>query len=424
MPNFSERIKKLLNLKGPIPRTIAKQLQLDHHLLREIDSNFKSLATDLHIWSFFETVDSDLTNPDLIEPDRFPFHAPITSIKSALLNLRHEVVYPLLSDHAHCASFDSNNLQTKTSYLGELAHAVKKACELSKTKHTEMKLEDKVQVEVNGFYEGTVLASDGELPPIRVWSTSRSLRDFKKWGPARLLEDRLAEVNVAPQETQHLRHNTRAASLFPDRLKDARPAPPVPAFNLDPFGSLGNPLSKPGSTRHHRQSRQGKSKEKAAASSTHQDTTSASAGPEAITASVAVNPGPTDARESISSAVSGERESIPSLDNALGITTSSTLPHPVVLEPARGGSLSINGMNQPRRHSEVPLQPFLLRPDVIHKNSSPRGRRGSESAINPVSQVTFSKPDVSNQKLVWVHVPFNNPSWVKVSLFITSTAFD
>jgi hypothetical protein len=413
MPNFSERIEDILHLKGPIPKSIAKELQLDHHLLREIDTSFQLLATDLQIWSFFETIDSDLTNTDLVETDRFPFHAPITSIKSALLNLRHEVVYPLLSDHAHCASFEGNNAQTKTSYLGELAHAVKKACELSETKHTEMYLENKVFVEVNGFYEGTVLANETEPPPIRVWSTSRSLLDFKNLGPARLLEDRLAEVNVAPRDTQHIRHNTRAASLLPDKPRESRPGSSAPAFSnpFQPSKSSGKP-----STKHSRKSRKGKSKEKAPASSNV--LVHASTDPD-----VAVSSGALGLNDAGPSSLIMEEDGTRQPHDALGITTPSLPAHPVVVEPTRDGSVSINGMNQSRRHSELPVQPFLLGPNVIHKSSSARRRRGSESAINPASQITFSKPDVSNQRLVWVHVPFNNPSWVKVSYTTTSMAF-
>ncbi|TVY39411.1 hypothetical protein LOCC1_G006545 [Lachnellula occidentalis] len=405
MTTFSEKIQEILSLKGPIPRTIAQQLQLDNGLLREMDSNFKALATDLHIWSFFETKDSNLTNTNLIESARFPFHAPITSIKSALLNLRHEIVYPLLSDHASCASFDSNNTQTKTSYLSELAHAVKKACELSKTKHTDMRLEDKVQVEINGFYEGTVLLDDSQQPPIRVWSTNRSLTDFRKLGPAKLLEERLAEVSVAPPEAQHLRHDTRAVSLLPDKIRDTRKAPPDPAFN-GPSTSLRIPPRKPSSTRQGGRLLRSKSKERAAVSSVHQNAPSTN--PDAINSA----PEPTSPRKSISMFLE-EIGPIPPPANAHAVTTPGSLPTPVVLEPTIDAGLSIDDMDKLRRNSEVQTQPFLLLPDLLHRESVPRGRRGSESAVSPSSQVTFTRPDVSNRKLVWVHVPFNNPIWVK-----------
>jgi hypothetical protein len=99
MPDFSNGIARIMELSRALPKSIASQLHLNNTFLRALDTDFKAIATDLHIWTFFETIDSDLTNPDLVESERFPFHAPITSVKSALLNLRHEVVYPLLSDH-------------------------------------------------------------------------------------------------------------------------------------------------------------------------------------------------------------------------------------------------------------------------------------------------------------------------------------
>ena len=102
MPDFSNRITQIMKLSRSLPMSIASQLHLNNNtLLRALDTDFKAIATDLHIWTFFETIDSDLTNPDLVESERFPFHAPITSIKFALLHLRHEVVYSLLSNHQY-----------------------------------------------------------------------------------------------------------------------------------------------------------------------------------------------------------------------------------------------------------------------------------------------------------------------------------
>jgi hypothetical protein len=222
-----------MNLRGPMTRMIAHALNLDNQVLSQIDTSFKCLATDMQIWSFFETVDTDLTDPQIKkEKERFPFHAPITSIKSALLNLRHEIVFPLRSDHAHCGSFEGNE-QTKKSYLIELAHAVKKAIELSKSAHTTLHLEQVVQVEVIGFYESAPFTIGDEVP-IRLWSTGRSLSDFKKYGPAALLEERLAEATAPPIDAQHLRRHTRAASLLPAKPADSNR---TPHFNTDPFAA-------------------------------------------------------------------------------------------------------------------------------------------------------------------------------------------
>jgi hypothetical protein len=43
-------------------------------------------------------------------------------------------------------------------------------------------------------------------------------------------------------------------------------------------------------------------------------------------------------------------------------------------------------------------------------------RRLSETAVWQDMPVTFSKPDPNTRRFVWIHLPFTNPSWVKVSL--------
>lgn len=207
-PAFSASIREIMKLSREFPTSIKKQLELDHPFLKQIGKDFKSLAADLLVWTFFETLDSNLTGPDQGKP----FHAPITSIKSAILNLRYETVYPLASTHTKCAAFGSANKHTKESYLLALAASVRKACELSQVPHFELDLEDRVEVEINGFYEGTLIVPTNE-PPIRVWSTNRSMQDFKRDGPTKLLKERREEVIVAPMAGQYPRHNTRAPFL-------------------------------------------------------------------------------------------------------------------------------------------------------------------------------------------------------------------
>ncbi|KAH6670519.1 hypothetical protein B0J14DRAFT_516061 [Halenospora varia] len=409
MPVFSDTITEIMRLSWPLPEAIASRLSLNNGLLLEIDNDFKELATDFHIWSFFETVDSDLTNPDLIESERFPFHAPITSIKSALLNLRHEVVYPLLSDHAQCASFDSDNAQTKSSYLEELARAVKKSCELSKTKHVEMSLESRVQVEVNGFYEGDLTAGDDQAP-IRVWSTNRPLSDFKEYGPAQLLRDRLAEVNLPP--TKHLRHQTRAPSLLPKRQTEPKD---TPTFSSNPFSFLAGSSSKISQSPHSRRHRRAKSKDSSGSRARQRDPVFNNAeglSAEAETSTRSNRSRSKSATRKPERIIVRERQSRPESDNALGITTPAGPP--TISEPVPEGAISTSEFDPSQTASSLPAQPFLLSPMNLHRTPSPsRGRRRSESAVNAASLATFTKPDVSKQRLVWIHVPYNNPSWVK-----------
>jgi hypothetical protein len=117
--------------------------------------------------------------------------------------------------------------------------------------------------------------------------------------------------------------------------------------------------------------------------------------------------------------VSMQRKSKKLENKGLGLTTDFK-GTPLIVEPERGGSVSISGMNQPRRHSESPVGRHLLKPGLIPRTSSPRGRRGSERAALDTDSVPIFKPDIKNQKLVWVHVPYNNPSWANVSLVIAT----
>lgn len=212
-PGFSTSIRGIMGLSRELPVSITKQLELNHYSLQQIGKDFKALARDLKVWTLFETLDSDLTGPDQGKP----FHAPITSIKSAILKLRNETVYPLGSTHVKCAAFGFENMHTKESYLQALAASVKKACELSKISHCELNLEERIKVEINGFYEGITMTSKNELP-IRVWSTNRSMRDFMRDEPTKLLEARREEASFAPVARQHLSHDTRARSLLQDKI--------------------------------------------------------------------------------------------------------------------------------------------------------------------------------------------------------------
>jgi hypothetical protein len=120
----------------------------------------------------------------------------------------------------------------------------------------------------------------------------------------------------------------------------------------------------------------------------------------------------------VSDEVPSRLENIRPVVDALGVTTSPPTRAPA-LNPPSHAQLLVDGMNpistsRPRRHSEVPPpQSFMLKPTMSHRDSASRGRRGSEGAINESLAITFTKPDISQQRLVWVHMPFNNPAWVR-----------
>jgi hypothetical protein len=388
-PDFSYSISEIMQLSAPLPESISSQLRLDHHLLKSLDSDFKSLATELQVWTFFETEDTNLTNE---------FHAPITSVKSALLNLRHEVVYPLLSDHAGCAAFEGNNSQTRESYLGELVEAIKKSIELNKIKHTEMNLEDRVKVEVNGFYEGALLASTNEVS-MKIWSTSRTINDFKRSGPAKLLEERLAEINAPPKEKQYIRQNTRAPTLLPDKRTDLAPsAPPSSVFKTDIFNFAKGPRSASKNRRFRRDksrdrgSREFKSPQHLAVPSASED------GPADKIPSIAVVAGDgllrPDAPVNTFQATSSPPE------NALKLAPTARPRTPKVVDAFDDSDLAADGTHltpdsQRRRasHGELSIESSShLRPRTPQRNNSPsrRSREGSDNLVNNPVRILFS----------------------------------
>jgi hypothetical protein len=53
---------------------------------------------------------------------------------------------------------------------------------------------------------------------------------------------------------------------------------------------------------------------------------------------------------------------------------------------------------------------------AIRKMAKDKGHRASENAImDDVPTTPFMKPMVKARKFVWIHLPFNNPTWVTVS---------
>ncbi|ESZ92794.1 putative ankyrin repeat-containing protein [Sclerotinia borealis F-4128] len=354
---FSRIIRETMGLSRELPTSITKQLELDHHSLKQIGKDFKALATDLKVWTFFETLDSDLTGLDQGKP----FHAPIASIKSTILNLRNETVYPLVSTHTKCATFGLVNSHTKDSYLLALAASVKNACKLSKETHYELNLENKVMVEINGFYEGNTTTPMME-PPIRVWSTNKTIQDFKRYGPTKLLKERREEVSVVPVIRQFLSHNTRAPYL---------------------------PLNKVTSGH------------KVKDDSLNHKPTSRGSSPDLLSRRAAnVKAQPLGGL--IGEKTTGAVPSIPALGSQIETDDTAAKPEPLLRhsesQTAHNSFLSPSGADFHR-----------------NKSSLSQGLKESESLVTPVL-APLQNSNVSKLKLTWIHVPFNNPTWVLVSL--------
>ncbi|KAM0142996.1 hypothetical protein ACHAO1_000830 [Botrytis cinerea] len=428
-PGFSGSIRTIMGLSRELPTSITKQLELDHHSLKQIGKDFKALATEFKVWTFFETIDSNLTGLDQGKP----FHAPITSIKSAILNLRNESVYPLASNHKKCAAFGSANGHTKEDYLAALAALVKQACKLSKIAHFELNLKQRVEVEINGFYEGTSTIPTNE-PLIRVWSTNKSMYDFRRNGPTKLLKERREEVSDAPRAGQYLRHNSRAPYLPIDKItSDAK----VKGDTLTPkFSSRLNPFKK-GSSPSPQTRRASKIKAKESPDIIGSRKTGSVQSPPALimTLDVEDNAGtvPEELGASIKMHNSPPTVQLNSSDPDITNATSRTSFEQHITSPdhefsiARGSQPSIRKSRTEndetatrpgplRRHSEsLTAQSSFLSPSRagLHqdKSSSSAEREGNESFLSPIAP-PLQDPNFSNLKLTWIHVPFNNPKWV------------
>lgn len=247
MANLKESIQDLLQLHATLPQSLTDEIRVNNRQLIELHDHFVDMASELRLWSFYETQESSLSGTGAGLTSEVQFGAPLVSVKSALLDLWHEDVYAVEDDHANIASFGPNNRGILASYLADLGAAVNKAARLSIAhKHTPMELESHVEVEIIGFYEDpdAAVAEDRPYAPqqageggsvIRLYSTRYSLKDFFKKGPERCLSERLHE----PPKRRDRRRPSRAVSA-----RDRSPAG-VDATERSPEIVVTGPLERP-----------------------------------------------------------------------------------------------------------------------------------------------------------------------------------
>lgn len=290
-----------MRLIYPIPKPLQTQLQVNSKKLLKMSLEFNRVAAELKLFSFYETIDTNLA-PTAHGTEVVIFTAPIVSIKSAVLELHHEVERPLDENHANCAAFGEANNYAQWSFLEKLDKAAKKSLELCNKDHIELNLKEEVEVEVHGFYEAGDNPSTDKVP-IRLWTTKIPLKSYLTKGPAECLLDFLEDNTQGPETRQ-------------------------------------TPTQTPGT--------------------------------------------PTLSREIGMSQITANDRTI-SVDS-LGVESPQT-PQQLHLSP--------NTKTYKRSSSEG--------------GTSPRRRRYTETGL--------IRPNVNNQKLTWVHLAFNNPTWCAVSLF-------
>lgn len=189
---FSESISEVMGLRWNIPQRLLKSFGVNHQDQTRIANMFRPISTELKIFSFYEATDTELLIHTLNSGASVtPYRAPITSIKSAILDLENEHEIPLQTDHTGTAAFQGDTAPLFT-HLEDLKHVIDDAIELSSIKHHELDLDENVHVEINGFYEDGSLGVS-EASPLTMWSSRKSLTEFLKLGPRKSLEARLQE---------------------------------------------------------------------------------------------------------------------------------------------------------------------------------------------------------------------------------------
>lgn len=410
--DFGVSIQQLLHLSAPLTPKLRAELKLDHPSLLKIDDDFKQLSREFQVWSFHETEDSSLSRVGFAGPTDIPFKTPITSMRSAILGVRHEKVYALQSTHANCASFGTKNAQTLRLYLSDLGTAIQKAEELNRsTTHVPLRLEQRVMIEVHGFYESSSVQESPSDTGIRLVSTRyNSLEAFWEEGPDRLLEKRLNDIRSesqnSPSDAQFVFHRGRARSLRP---------PGKTTKNTDEHQSKAERSSMicvpPGL-----------SSMESEASLTGLPRRTSFAQEPTVTKTCDGDKRSSDAQPS-STQVAAHPDSF-FTGNAGNVSAGFLLP-----QQEQISSTSRSTTTSETLRPQIPCGTGPLHPQLIPRAPSQRTIRqyfkpiGSTGKYRGGGETTFTQdskidPAVANFssktcKFVWIHVPFNNPAWVK-----------
>ncbi|KAI6784937.1 Protein SERAC1-like protein [Emericellopsis cladophorae] len=441
MPSLAPSIQNLLQLKQPLPLSITMDLSPGKSLLLRADEAFKDIAHDLRVWTLYETIDSRLSSSrargdeDREKKDNLYFTAPLASIKSAIMGMRQERIFPLQSDHANVASFGRHNAHTLKLFLRQLAGLIGRADASVRDDQNSgakwsLHLEQKVGVEVHGFFDDATIGHD---PVIRAWSTKLPLQEFLRKGPEECLRERLSEVSDVPDERQFLRNRGRTMTMTEaenDRVRREAAAreglgirnqllqsstPPISPV-LRPVDS--SPGSAPEIIPTHQQ---------------HQQIRRMSSPPPPTAANYRV---PTASRRSTSvrrpspliRADLEQEAIIDRLSPPLRSRSAGSMGRSLSDRSSPGGyrdfppflPASVSSVGNEADHAaaddnnDIDCSPQLPEAVVALRKGVNSGQiKPPETAVAEEAPICFARPDVSQRKFVWIHVPYNNPTWVK-----------
>ncbi|KAI0599276.1 hypothetical protein F4775DRAFT_591720 [Biscogniauxia sp. FL1348] len=374
MPNLRESIQQLLFLQKPLPRSITDALRLNNKSLLQLHDEFTDIASELSIRTFYETIDSQLSGLGWSNHDEVHFSAPLTSIKSCLIGNRAEQALSLESDHAHCASFGPNNAGTMNSYLVDLGEAIRKAEKLSADfEHTPLRLTSKVKVELIGFYEDPDSETRQDL---RLYVSRHYLKEFLQKGPENCLRERLNTVAAKPRRGGRIA--PRRLTMSPTRMPTALGI----LNNVHEFGHRFLGSARPSSS-----------------PETHDHVQGSHQSPEIVVTNHTARPFITSVATELVAAA-GSRRSL-------------SVQAPELQRPSsQAGSTKSDG-DEPSKTVSEPGNTH-----VQNRHGEDKYRREGPSHHYSFQDFTagFSRPDPSRRKIMWIHMPYNNPHWVKAIL--------
>ncbi|QPC72086.1 hypothetical protein HYE68_002838 [Fusarium pseudograminearum] len=410
MPNLATGIQSLLRLSAPLPCSITDDLRVGNPLLLQLDDDFKSIAHDFRIWTLYETIDSRLSG----STGDVYFTAPLASIKSAILGMRQETILPLQSDHANIASFGRHNVHTMRLFMKQLSSLINRADEYScEDRNWTLDLEQKVNVEIHGFFEDSPGPLDSAT--IRAWSTRLPLREFLRKGPQECLADRLNEVETV-DEGRFLRERGKTARL-PTQRGDMDGAGNN-ALGISQDGSFhasppASPIIRPIDAKNTRS----ESAPQVISRSPITPLSPVAISPPTHYSTPMQRPSPLIranfdqdlAVDRLSPPPSGRMGRTLSRSTSLG-TQASQYEYRDFPPFSQRSRSTIEGFSD---EDDIDASPKLPEAIVAIRKVVENGdKRTSETVIVDEVPVAFSKPQVEARKFIWVHLPYNNPSWV------------
>ncbi|KAJ5536328.1 hypothetical protein N7513_009514 [Penicillium frequentans] len=365
---YMPSIGHLLHLEQDIPASLREQFRPRQEKLWHLSNQFKALSADMKVWSFLETIDSTLTISDAELGNTMEFHAPITSIRSGLLDIEHEKETPMATDHAGTATFEGQEA-FRDAFLIELAGAVNSAVELSGHEDTPLNVEQAVMVQINGFFEDAALGVSDDTP-LKMWSTHVSLEEYLAKGPGVFLTAALL-LHTLPADTENDDHPEHLESQQETQHPAAMPRTSRPPMRqIRSFIAGENHFS-----------------------------------PEIhITEAGRDGYFDRDRPTSESPPPPAERKRKTSIAKALGLTQLRAHRRNTSDVSSQGSS------SRPASSSTSPPQSagFL----AIPASTRDRINQNADAPDIPRSVPRFDRPEPDTEKLLWIHVPYTHPGWV------------